>query len=319
MRSANRTVRIAVFIAITLSALLARASVSAAEYRSQLHDLAGQITSLQDHPESAGAVETGLKETVTVETGTGEIVVDFRPLKNDLAQFRSADAGRRETLLSQMEKYVDALTSGAAEFDRPSEDFSARRAKLAEILARREFHHVSGPSLLDLVLNKVLQWLARILGRFLRLGSSTVTPLHIFIYALIGAALILMAVWTIRRLRRGEEAPQQREIIPFAPSARGWRAWLGDARSLAANQDWRNAIHMAYWAGISFLEEHGAWRPNRARTPREYLGLVNPRTAQHAPLTALTRKFEFVWYGAHEALESDFQETLRQLETLGCR
>jgi len=319
MRSANRTVRITVLIGVIFGALVARASISAAEYRNQLHDLSGQIASLQDHPESAGTVEAGLKETLTVETGSGEIVVDFRPLKNDLAQFRSAEAKQRAALLPQMQKYVDALNAGAAAFDRPSEDSSTRRSKLAEILARREFRHMQAPSLLDLVLNKVLQWLARILGRFLKIGSSTVTPLHIFIYSLIGAALVLMAVWTIRRLRRGEESPEQREIIPFAPSARGWRAWLGDARSLAAKQDWRNAIHMAYWAGISFLEEHGAWRPNRARTPREYLRLVNPRTAQHAPLAALTRKFEFVWYGAHEAVESDFQETLRQLETLGCR
>jgi hypothetical protein len=33
----------------------------------------------------------------------------------------------------------------------------------------------------------------------------------------------------------------------------------------------------------------------------------------------LTRKFELVWYGHREAAESDFQETLGQLEKLGCR
>jgi hypothetical protein len=128
----------------------------------------------------------------------------------------------------------------------------------------------------------------------------------------------VILVWTLRRLRgrRGEPAP--REIVPFAPSARSWHLWLAEARSLAQQQDWRNAIHMAYWAGISFLEEHGAWKPNRARTPREYLRLLGARTPKHEPLAALTRQLELVWYGYNDAAESDFNQALAELEKLGC-
>ena len=98
--------------------------------------------------------------------------------------------------------------------------------------------------------------------------------MRLLIYLVVGAAVTLLLIWTIRRLRRPQEELPQREIIPFAPSARGWRTWLAEARALAQEQDWRNAIHLAYWAGISYLEEHGAWKPNRARTPREYLRLI---------------------------------------------
>ena len=109
-----------------------------------------------------------------------------------------------------------------------------------------------------------------------------------------------------------------REIIPFAPSARSWRAWLAEARLMAQQQEWRNAIHLAYWAGISFLESGGAWKPNRARTPREYLRLLGTRKPEYPSLAALTRKFELVWYGDRAAGALDFQETLGQLEKLGC-
>jgi uncharacterized protein DUF4129 len=126
-------------------------------------------------------------------------------------------------------------------------------------------------------------------------------------------------LWTIRRLRRPQEDLPEREIIPFAPSARSWRAWLADARTQAQKEDWRNAIHLAYWAGISYLEEHGAWKPNRARTPREYLRLIGKAASQYAVLAALTRKLEIVWYGYGTAAEADFHEALGQLEKLGCR
>ena len=139
------------------------------------------------------------------------------------------------------------------------------------------------------------------------------------IYTIIGCALLVILLWTWRRLRGRREEPAPREIVPFAPSARSWRLWLAEARSLGQQQDWRNAVHMAYWAGISFLEENGAWKPNRARTPREYLRLVGTRTPKYPPLAALTRQLEVVWYGYSDAGEPDFNEALAQLEKLGCR
>jgi hypothetical protein len=143
--------------------------------------------------------------------------------------------------------------------------------------------------------------------------------MRLIIYLLVGAAATLLLLWTIRRLRRPQEELPEREIIPFAPSARSWRAWLADARTQAQKEDWRNAIHLAYWAGISYLEEHGAWKPNRARTPREYLRLIGKAAAQYPVLAALTRKLEIVWYGYGTAAEADFHEALGQLEKLGCR
>jgi len=143
--------------------------------------------------------------------------------------------------------------------------------------------------------------------------------MRVLIYLFVAVAVSLLLIWTVRKFGQQRAAPLTREIIPFSPSARGWRTWLAEARDLAQHQDWRNAIHLAYWAGVAYLEEHGAWKPNRARTPREYLRLIGTRASQYPTLAFLTRKLEIVWYGYGSATEADFEETLGQLEKLGCR
>ncbi len=259
-----------------------------------------------------------IPDRVTVSAGAGEVTVSYHDLKNDLAVFSKADPQKRSALLPQIQNYVHELITQSEVYDHKA-DLGGTREKLAGILAHREFHNVHGPNVKDVLLARLYRWLSRVLSRLLIRGSSRFNWLQVLVYLLVGAALSLLAVWTIRRLRRREEGPGAREIIPFAPSARGWRTWLAEAHALAQQQDWRNAIHLAYWAGISFLEEHGSWKPNRARTPREYLRMVSSRKPQYPALAALTRKFEIVWYGHRDAAESDFLETLGQLEKLGCR
>src|SRR5205807_6946990 len=110
------------------------------------------------------------------------------------------------------------------------------------------------------------------------------------------------------------------EVIPkdVAVSAKEWAIWLAEARAAAAKGEWRDAVHLAYWAGISFLERQGLWRPDRARTPREYLRLLSSSSEHRETLTALTRIFELAWYAKRDASESTFSQTLQELEKLGC-
>lgn len=294
------------------------AGVSLDEYRRQIRDLSAQVDSLGGHPEQAAAIQAAVPDKLTVHTSRGEVTVSYSDLKSDLTTFYKADPKKRSALLPQIQNYVHMLAAEAEEYDKAPEPEAARK-KLADILARREFRNVGGPSAKDVLLAKLFGWLIRWLNKISFGSGSSFDWFHLLVYLLIAAAMILILIWTLRRLRRPKEEPARREIVPFAPSARSWRAWLAEARSLAQQQDWRNAIHLAYWAGISFLEEHGAWKPDRARTPREYLRLVGARTAKYPALSALTRQFEIVWYGHRDAAESDFRETLAQLERLGCR
>ena len=300
------------------SAFADPAPITVAEYRQQLAALTDKVESLTQHPEGAGAVEAGIPESIAVKTRTGEITVHNQRLKNDLAALSKTSGEKQTTLLHQVTSYVQHLQNQAAAFEQPGADTPDVTQKLNEILARKEFRNIREPSLMEIIQAKVYRWLRRLLSR-MHAPRSSFQWIQNVIWGLIGAVVVILAFWTIRRLMRTEEPLAFREVIPFSPSARSWSAWLKEARDSAAKQDWRNAIHLAYWAGISYLESSGAWKPSRSRTPREYLRLLTSRNPRYPVLSALTRRFEIVWYGQTAAREADFQETLAQLEKLGCR
>jgi hypothetical protein len=319
MRNRRPIPRTLIFAVLFCGLLAADAGVSLDKYRQQLTEIEARVHSLDDHPEQAGEVIASIPDEVAVNTGSGEITVNYHPLKNDLTEFDKAERTDKPHRLEQIKSYIVRLETEASTYSRASEDLTASRGKLGQILSQSEFRKVHGPGVKETLLSKLYKWLARLLSKFHIRGKSTFDVLQFVVYALIACALLLLLFWTINRLRRKEEEPRPREILPFAPSARNWRVWLAEARENGEKQDWRNAIHLAYWAAISFLESGGAWKPNRARTPREYLRLLSTRNPSYPPLSNLTKKFEVIWYGDRPAAQQDFEESLGQLEKLGCR
>jgi uncharacterized protein DUF4129 len=318
MKNCNITVAV-LLLTLLCSIPKARAeSLSVAAYQQQLQDIVTKVESLESQPENAGTVVASIPDQVSVATNSGEIKVSYKVLKDSLAAVAAADESKRPALLRQAQQYARAMNAAAEEYDKHAADPGLAHQKLGEILSRPEFK-TKGPSAKDALLARIYYWIARWLSKIIFKGQASFDLMRLIIYLVVGAAATLLLLWTIRRLRRPQEDLPQREIIPFAPSARSWRAWLADARTQAQQEDWRNAIHLAYWAGISYLEEHGAWKPNRARTPREYLRLIGKAASQYPVLAALTRKLETVWYGYGTAAEADFHEALGQLEKLGCR
>ncbi|HLK52861.1 MAG TPA: DUF4129 domain-containing protein [Candidatus Angelobacter sp.] len=311
-----------VFLALILLCWAPQAkaeSIPISEYRQQLQSIAAKVDALQSHPETAGEIVVSIPDQVVVATSSGAITVKYKSLKDNLAAFAQAKEQERTDLLQEIQTYTQALSTAAEDYEKRDADFTSQHSQLAQILARREFKKVQGPNTKDALLSRIYRWLSRLLSKLAFRGAANFDLIRLIVYLFVGTAITLLLVWTVRRLRQPKPELASREIIPFSPSARGWRTWLAEARALAQQQDWRNAIHLAYWAGISYLEEHGAWKPNRARTPREYLRLIGTRAAQYPMLAALTRKLETVWYGYGTASEADYQEALSQLEKLGCR
>ncbi len=58
------------------------------------------------------------------------------------------------------------------------------------------------------------------------------------------------------------------------------------------------------------------WRPNRARTPREYLPLLEAGSPRQLALGGLTRLFERIWYGLRPAARRDFEQAQALLDEL---
>jgi hypothetical protein len=294
------------------------ASLSPSGYRQQLDQFNKEIVSIRQHPELAQQLQSEVPDSVSIHGKSGDWSVSYSWLKQNLQQFQRAQPEKRQAFLDQIAEQLQARRSEAEVYDRDQPQLKPAQKKLDEVLSRREFRNVRGPGLLDIWLEKILRWIDKLLSPAGRSGAAP-DILHILVYVLVAIALSWFAIWLKRRLDVPRDRESPREIVPFSPSARGWRRWLADARRSAEQQDWRNGVHLAYWAGIAFLEERGAWRPDRARTPREYLRLLGTRQTEHSTLTALTRQFEMIWYGNREASDSDFREALGQLEKLGCR
>lgn len=212
---------------------------------------------------------------------------------------------------------LKSLRHDLDDYQKPATDTSKERSNLSTILARSEFRSTHGPTWWDRLKQKLIELLLRILGRSIRSSAIPVVGRVLF-YGLIGFAVLAVAYWVYRNIRASAE---MESVVPesTAVSARDWALWMAEACEAAQRGAWRDAIHLGYWAGISFLEAGGMWRPDKARTPREYLRLL-PATSEHRDaLSSLTGKFEVVWYGKQEADAQAFSQTLEELARLGCR
>jgi len=293
----------------------AQAGISPADYRQQLQQFSQRVEQLKDHPEQAGLLIADVPDQVAVHADSQEYSFSYEWLKTELKRFRQADPKTRDGLLSPIEQHLQSLEEQAAAFEGSRANSQQDHKKVEEILARYEFRRTRGPGFLAIWWEKFMRWLSSFFARHPIYGYS---GLDLMIYGAVAITFIMFAIWIARRFRLPTEE-LSREILPFSPSAKGWRTWLAEAQASAQHGQWREGIHLAYWAAISFLEEGGAWRPDRARTPREYLRMLGTRKPQYPALSVLTRKFEVVWYGHREANAADFQETVGQLEKLGCR
>jgi hypothetical protein len=197
--------------------------------------------------------------------------------------------------------------------------------ELEKILGGSEFAAVHPPSAWDMFRQRLSAWMLRMLGKLF--GGMARYPIggEILFWLIVVAGVGFIALWVFRFLASRErmEAMPGSEIVN---ASRTWQEWIRMAREAAARNDFREAVHAAYWAGIARLEDAGVVPKDRTKTPREYLRLVTSAPGELAarpmyrePLTELTKRLERIWYANRGAGPDDYQQTLRQLEAMGCQ
>lgn len=290
----------------------AEATLSLPQYIQALDDTIAKVSVMKRQPEIVSDLRDSLPASWRIQTDGNVFVISTDSLRREIGSWqRHRDDKTQQQILA----YLQNLRSEAA-YSGPMTSAAGHRALLNSILARREFHNVHGPTWLDLLKQRINRWLFKFLGRAIR--SSSISDISDFlVYGLIGFAVLVAAFWLYRSLKESVHLETiMSQALPV--SAKEWPVWLSEARTAASRAEWRNAVHLAYWAGISFLEANGAWRPDAARTPREYLRLLPPASEHQPALRSLTKKLEQVWYGMQSADATSFQETLAELEKLGC-
>jgi len=283
------------------------------EYRAELEGLRAAAAQLGGSGTVPGSFEH-LPQSWRVHTEQRDFEISSEGLRRDVRRYGS---DRDVANATAVRARLDSLQHEIDGFEKAPRDVSAQRSALNSILARPEFGDVHGPTWMDRLKRWLFEKLLRFLGGLFR-SSAIPTVGKYFVYALIGAAGLALLYLVYRSIFQN---PEFEEVVPrdLSVSAKEWTIWLSEARAAAARGDWREAIHLAYWAGISFLEREGFWKPDRARTPREYLRLISAESEQRATLTALTRIFELAWYAKRETSEATFSQALAELEKLGCR
>jgi len=307
-------------VVLVLSCLCAAAprafsvkSYSLAEYTHELERLAVLAQEARNDRSAANSALEDLEGGWTVADHGQAFTIETSWMEE---QFLKLKWNPDKQAYDQLIQHLRAMKADAQGFPQQPPDMSSARATLTQILSRSEFHQVRGPNWRDRLILRIEQWIVRLLSS--SLGSSSVPIVgRVVVYTLMAVALGGLAFLFYRTLARSARLESIRAAVQPI-SAKPWRAWIQEAQAAAGNRLWRDAVHLAYWAGIAFLEENGMWRPDQARTPREYLTLL-AQSEQRSALSALTRQLEKTWYGKQPAGPEAFAESLAQLERLGCR
>jgi hypothetical protein len=252
----------------------------------------------------------GPDDTVLLEAGQGvtrRVIYDW--IRATLSEAASAKGGspHAAALLAAAQHRLAQETQQAL-LDRPrAADTPAMRARLSAILASAEFAHVHQPSLLSVLWDRLLEWLFRGFALTAGAGARSVWVGRIFWTLLFLAAASPLLWWFRRHLRQQGRAPEPAASAPAQGTLRDWEAWFARSQQLADQAQWREAIHALYWAAIARFEAQGRCPRDRARTPREYLAMLQSDSHSEPEFALLTRCFERTWYGCRPAGAGDLE------------
>ena len=159
-----------------------------------------------------------------------------------------------------------------------------------------------------------VNWIREMLERIFSFAAQHPSGSKILFWVVVTGAIGILGSWL---LRLWAHANQTLSLI--APErvgrVRTWEEWLRASRAAADRGDPREAIRLAYWAGVVRLQEVRALPVNTSQTPRENLRLLSEPKPGGAPaspafqesLSGLTSGLERFWYARRLAGPDDFR------------
>jgi hypothetical protein len=269
-------------------------------------------------PAAVHALRASLPSNWSVTTDDAHYSVPTQWLSGDLYEIEK-NSGAHTPSLDQARQKLQLYRQDAqalADSIMLQQNRAEPRSRINAILSSREFRGQEGPTWLDVVKKRAIDWIDRKLEKlFGPIRRKAIG--NIVAWVAIGLASALLLFWTLRFLMRTSQSSEM-DLSGAAPIGHDWRRWLREAREAANRGDFRAAVHAAYWTAIVRMEETNALTEDRSRTPRESLKLVGRSNMAYAPLAQLTRRFELVWYGYRAATSTDWDDAAQQLEILGC-
>ena len=320
--------RIAIGVATLLLAIAAaaqqpapagpqRVELDLPAYSASLEQWLSSAAGLEARPEEAGPLRQSLPESVSVQMREERVEVSTDWLRASVAEFER-DPTKRKQIAGDIQQRLAQMREEARALEAAATPPPGARAKLDEILSRREFGSVRPPNWFDRLRDQATLWLYRLLEKLFGGLRGYPAAGEVMVWTIIALALVVLVLWLKRALESAAKSDAPVHLETELIASRSSAQWMADALAAAGRANYREAVHCAYWAAISRVEEAGVVKPDRARTPREHLRRI-PQTYAQRPLVAdLTRSFEVIWYGYQAATAADFQQARAQLEQLGC-
>jgi Domain of unknown function (DUF4129) len=259
------------------------------------------------------------RREVTVDNSWLYILLDSYTAESD-PQRRNAvlnEAAGRLRALDEHLRRAEAAASGETENprDRISEILSRpayqpERETAIGGFVKRVFRKVRG------FIGEVYSSLILLLERLFGVSAQSAWFSNIVLIAVLAAAIIA-AVAMIRRRRRtpAMRKKKTRTVLGEEIGADSTSSELAEAGLAAARAgDFRTAVRKLYVALLYELAERNLIELDDSATNHEYLKKVSRFAALASPMTFLTDRFDYVWYGMFPSTEEDFAAYLSKYE-----
>lgn len=283
------------------------------DFRAHIESLRGLIHSCQSDAKACDPAAVGDDNKIVSAKDTFQ--VRWQWLRNVINDARNPNFPGRGKLLDQAAARLDdELATTNATPSQP--DFKPARHAADSILAQPEFRIVGNESWLDRKLGELYLWLNRFFSATADFSHRSPWLAPLIEWSFITLSVVAVVVWVVRTMQ-GEQLNLARGgAAPLTNWQKESAEWADLARIEADAGNWRDAIHCLYWASIVVLESKRLWRRDFARTPREYVILLERNSSQQATLRKLTGIFERIWYGLREAHREDYAQALALFEDL---
>jgi hypothetical protein len=293
----------------------------AAGYRTHIETLRGLVLACRNDATTCNAAAVGDDDRVAAQDETFQ--VRWQWLRRLLDEAGKPALKDRNAQLDEAEARLDrelAATGGEA---LPPAEFAPARRAATVILSRAEFRVVGRQSWIDRKIAQLLVWIVRFFTAAADFGHRAPWLVLVLEWSFVGLSAVGILFWVRRSMARERLAVSLTGVLATSDWQKESAEWADLARIEAERSNWRDAIHCLYWAGIVVLESRRLWRRDLARTPREYVELLQSHCAQQTTLQSqlialrsLTRLFERIWYGLRGAEREDYAQALALFEDI---
>jgi Domain of unknown function (DUF4129) len=285
-----------------------------ADYRAHVETLQSLVSACRANPQACDAAAVGDDNKVEAPGGTYQ--VRWQWLRKLIGDAHTTTLPNRATLLDQAFARLGEELAATGADTQPQPEFAPARRLANSILATPEFRIVNNQSWFDRQIAKLESWFLRIFTAAADLGRRDPWLSTFLEWAFVGLTLAAVLFWVRRTMQRQQLAIALGGSAPASDWQQKSAEWAELAQSEANLGNWREAIHCLYWAAIISLERRRLWSRNYARTPREYLPLLEPGSPNQIALRTLTGLFERIWYGLRGAAQEDYLHALALFEDL---